>query len=356
MDTQRSRFSFDILPVEIIMQILSFIPFLDTLIHLVRASPQSRRILHQIGPDIIDKLLVKDCADEVVALVRFYAYLGMVKSRPRPSRELSEVQGRVGAAVWSQGTMPALSLVAHLHPPLGQQILDMLSNAFHLSSACFAQFRRNCKSQPRACLADKESVPYSTSRMPWREKPSDRRCPPVDIGPPDWEEGQRLLQGVLDLRLLSWVTSDVGIGSWGTIAAGNHAQRYKEYRGTHKERFDTVWDCLSSLPRQSRKVRLLSDSSFPYENFVNWPPMTTMTRKGSLKDVSAGDIRLNIVLSDDKSPVKGMPRWPFRDLGISLFSEEKSQALISGPATQDNMFHMCKSILYADFPEETVES
>ncbi|KAH9237540.1 hypothetical protein K456DRAFT_1940227 [Colletotrichum gloeosporioides 23] len=300
------------LPVEILEQILFSITDLRSLYYLVVASPAASRVFGsaESGPKALDHVLGESMAPEVITLISLVGLVRTASLEHPPAPSVQEFVEKYTQCHRDQdpSLISAAPSLAHLlrgqSPQLVRGVLLTARRICCLMWACLDYYRT------------------------WRQNPRGRPYTPQPLSPPCWMEEQRVMRGfwrlqlLLDLKLatsedrLDWALKDSHEGlSPDVLFAGWTWQ---------KEEFLTVVDFVDHIQGGSilsQRSRSLPVPSQAYASSRSWqdpaypgvPPCWM--------------IYIVKLLKHPYSPIRGVPFWPYRQLGLAIWQQNKLEVL-----------------------------
>ncbi|KAF4848015.1 hypothetical protein CGCSCA4_v005293 [Colletotrichum siamense] len=373
------------LPVEILEQILFSITDLRSLYHLVVASPAASRVFGsaEAGPKALDHVFGESMAPEVITLVSLVSLIRTASLEYPPAPSVQDFVEKYTQCHKDRdpSLISAAPSLAHLlrgQPPhLIRGVLLTARRICCLTWACLEYYRSQWASVT-PCHLENGPFAWGARDKAWRENPQGRPYTPQPLSPPCWMEEQRVMRGfwrlqlLLDLKLatsadrLDWAlkNSDEGL-SPDVLFAGWTWQ---------KEEFLTVVDFVDHIQGGSilsQRSRSLPAPSQTYASSRSWqdPAYPGVVDPRWPREVLSKDqppcwmIYIVKLLKHPYSPIRGVPFWPYRQLGLAIWQQDKLEALelsftsyasrgIGRPTSRGDIVFTWRSLLSQDLIAE----
>ncbi|OHF00120.1 hypothetical protein CORC01_04528 [Colletotrichum orchidophilum] len=339
----------DHLPAEILERIIFSITDLRSIYHLVVASPAASRVFasSEVGPKALDYVFSGTMSPHVVELIRLVSLIRTSTQRHPPAsslqdfvRKYTNCQGGSAPSVTSAAPNLASSLRGQ-HPQLFRGILLTARRICCLAWACLEYYRSRWSSVTPAHL----ECPFAWGagrEKPWRQNPSGKPYELQPIGPSCWMEEQRVMRGFWRLQLLFDVKVAASDGRLDCTLEDSQREITPDalFEGWtwQREEFLTVADFVERVqggPVFSPDLRRLPAPPPGYDSAEKWQDpvlLGVIDPRWSQEELSKHQppcwtfyvVRL---LKNPYSPVRGVPFWPYRQLGLAIWEEEKLEAL-----------------------------
>lgn len=382
------------LPTELIFPILTYLPDLESLDSLVRASPVVFRLFEAHGAEIFETVLSSGAIHEhACGLIRIAA---LVRSLSIPSQAYDlltfcnfvrheSTSHRYQPPAWTLSPLritwktPATTLRSLLATYRRITCLVISCSKFYLDR--FKPLRPSHLADESFCFEGAYCGPDRRYVGSWQQRPAERPFPVRDIGPPTWVEEQHLLRtfwrvqlfhelkAAAKASLLSWPDADLErldrmdvldfydvppVVGW---RADDHPEDGPRQNLVH----DTTAEPGVNCPTLENQL-LWSVIEYTMENkqaiaapdFLrtsrDWPdPVRGEKDCDTLRDhlsmtywfyyqVREGEGRH--MVEDDCSPLQHVSFKPFRNLGFAIWSKERmfSYGLLRGTSYDEDRF------------------
>ncbi|KAJ0163061.1 hypothetical protein CTA2_3581 [Colletotrichum tanaceti] len=345
----RSVANLDHLPTEILEQILLYITDLRSIYHLVTASPTASRVFESsaVGPKALDHALAESMSPHVVQLVRRVGLVRTATPENPPASSLREFVERYtrfldGKDCSLNSAAPSLALSLRGQPP--QRVRGILLTARRiccLAWACLEHYRSQWSSVTPAHL-EGDFFWGAGGEKPWRQVPPGKPYKLQPVGPPCWIEEQRVMRGfwrlqlLIDLELaasegrLDWAPEDGQREVSPEILLAGWTWQKEEFL-TVVDFVDRVRGCpiltqgsrrLPAPPPDCKSAKTWQDPAVPGVEDSNWSQ-----EKSSMTGPPCWTFYILRLLESRHSPVRGVPFWPYRQLGLAIWDVDKLEAL-----------------------------
>ncbi|CCF41918.1 hypothetical protein CH063_02711 [Colletotrichum higginsianum] len=346
----RSATNLDHLPTEILEQILFSITDLRSIYHLVTASPTASRVFEssEVGPKALDHALAASMSPHVVELVR---RVGLVRTvTPENSlasslRDFAERYTQCQGGKDSSLNLAAPSLARSLRgqpPQLVRGILLTARRICCLAWACLEHYRGQWSSVTPAHL-ERGFAWGAGGEKPWRQVPPPGKPYKLQpVGPPCWMEEQRVMRGFWRLQLLIDLKLAVSEGrvDWALEDSQREMSPEILFAGWtwQKEEFLTVVDFVDRvqggpvLTQGSQRLQAPPPGCKSAKKWQDPALPGVVDPRWSREEISKGrppcwTFYIVRLLRNPFSPIRGVPFWPYRQLGLVIWDEDKLEAL-----------------------------
>lgn len=375
MDSVSIPPSFESLPTEVVIDVLSLVPDLPSLHHLLVSSPKAFRTFHAFGPGIFENVVQQSVIDDSlftmsrIALVRRSTAANCSETDLQSFIE-SYVQHRVnsrdeGVIYESQQSDAILATKLsfnNLLRPESEASSGFSAREFLILARRVATLAHECLSDAyEHCLAAKPSQPGKEIEdcgiYTWCDRFESVPFTPKDHGPPSWIEMQRMMRGFWRLQLLNEIKSALCSGrlGWpnGNPDANTIEERYIEHLGEvwgdgkeellmamdfvkgrtveAKDMVDGNGERLSSEVKRhctrlpTPRVSTGKDSRL-WPNGTEQPPISGLWKEHMNYDAPGYRVAREITWSREE-PYHGVPMREYRRLGFTIWDWERLRAL-----------------------------
>ncbi|KAF9871948.1 hypothetical protein CkaCkLH20_10580 [Colletotrichum karsti] len=344
-----AKANLDHLPTEILERIIFSITDLRSIYHLVVASPAASRVFEssEVGPKALDHVLTGSMSPHVVELVRLVGLIRTATPERPPTSSLSDFVEKYtkcqdGSA--SSIASAAPNLASSLRGQSPQLVRGMLLTARRiccLAWACLEYYRSRWSSVTPAHLEG--PFAWGAGReKPWRQNPPGKTYELQPIGPSCWMEEQRVMRGFWRLQLLFDLNIAASEGRLGWTSENGQGEITSDvlFEGWtwQKEEFLTVVDFVEHVqggPILSQGSRRLPAPPSDYDSAKEWQdpvspgvedPRWSREEESKLQP-PCWTFYVVRLLKNPYSPVRGVPFWPYRQLGLAIWEQDKLEAL-----------------------------
>ncbi|EXF81946.1 hypothetical protein CFIO01_02654 [Colletotrichum fioriniae PJ7] len=341
----------DCLPAEVFEQIILSITDLRSIYNLVVASPAASRVFvsSQVGPEALDSIFSGSMSPDVVALICLVSLARTATSDHAPASSLQDfVEMYTKCLGRSDSSRPSVAMALDLatslrgqSPQLVRGILLTARRICCLTWACLEHYRNQWSLVSPAHL--ESPFRYGTGyEKPWRQNPRGKLYKPKPIGPACWMEEQRIMRGFWRLQLLFELNLAISEKrlNWSLEDSNRHVATDILFQGWtwQREEFLTVVDFVDHVqgsPVLSSDSRRLPAPPKSYDCAEKWqdPALPgVIDSRWSREEISrlqppTWTFYITRLVKNAFSPIRGVPFWPYRRLGLAIWEEEKLEAL-----------------------------
>lgn len=226
------------------------------------------------------------------------------------------------------------------------ELLTKSRQVAQVTASCLAYFRGRCLvCRPHHSVNHTDS--YAHSPKPWRERFPTVPYKPLDVGPPSWVEEQRVARALWRLQLLlelKRASADGRLSAWADPDTARIQTMGIEdlFGGWHGQ--------LEELLTIDHVLGLLDFNEVLKEQGIAdpWPDEAMPPLDGDDSDrnhwswathlvfSAPGYTDLRHMISHIRSPIRGAPWRPFRELGLTILNKEKLMRLELAPRIADS--------------------
>lgn len=335
-----SSFSFERLPPEIHERIILSIGDARSIYHLIVASPAASHLFEdsRIGPKVLEHAITDSMEPQVSELVRLVGIIRTTIPETAPASSLQDFLSQCDHRQKDEESSlnPALPLSISLQGQSRQtirSIILLIRRIYFLTAACLEHYRNRCLSITPAHVEGLAT--YESAKRTWHC--TWKQYQPRNIGPFSWVEEQRVMRMFWKLQMLNELKRAVLEGRlyWEMVDSPweDHADSLFGSPSSRKEEFLTVVDFINHVRRSSADAQdllFLPNPAWKEKSATKWPdsasPPGTNSR-GNRDDLLIMDPESRFFFAmqsniSPRSPIRGIPFWPYRELGMAIWEQD----------------------------------